>query len=485
MTRKKTDCYPEFVSMYDLIVIGAGIGGYPAAIRGAQLGAKVLIVEKAEVGGTCLNRGCIPTKALKATSEMLDGLHRLGEFGLSGRVEVSVDMNKIVQRKNRIVDELVKGVHFLLRSQGVTLKSGAVTFLSKNKVRITSRGGASETAESKGFIIATGSSPAGLPGVEPDGSRILTSDQILDIDTLPKRLIIIGSGVIGTEMAFIFRSLGVDVTLLEMMPRPLPSEEEEISRLISRSFKKVGIKLKTQVRVARIDIRDDVSVYLDNNEVVNADRVLVAVGRKINTGELGLGALGIKLGKQHEIMVDPFFNTGIDNIYACGDVIGGMMLAHVAYKEGITAAANLLGSEKRSINYRAIPYAIYSSPEAASVGLTEGKARDMGFEVRTGVFPYRALGKARAYSETDGVVKVVVDGDTQKVLGMHVVGPHATDAIAQGAMAIQNDLTVRSLSDTVAAHPTYAEAVMEAAEDVFSRAIHQPRIMTKEQSGGN
>ncbi|MCL5276466.1 MAG: dihydrolipoyl dehydrogenase [Deltaproteobacteria bacterium] len=472
------------MSSYDLIVIGAGIGGYPAAIRGAQLGARVLIVEKAEVGGTCLNRGCIPTKALKATAEMLDGLRRLDEFGLSGRVDARPDMRTIMQRKNRIVSELVSGIRFLLKSHGVALKSGSVAFLSRNKIQITAHDGTREVAESKGFIIATGSSPAELPGIRPDGRFILTSDQILDIDTLPKRLIIIGAGVVGTEMAFIFRSMGVDVTVLELMPRPLPSEDEEISKVISRSFKKTGIRLVTHAGVTHTEIKDGVDVYLENKEVVTGDMVLVSVGRKINTDGIGLEGIGVRLGRRHEVVVDPFLNTGVDNIYACGDVIGGMMLAHVAYKEGITAVANLLGREKRSINYRAIPNAIYSKPEAASVGFTEEKALSMGLKIKVGTFPYRALGKARAFSEMDGEVKVIVDSGTEKVLGMHIVGPHATDIIAQGAMAIQNDLTVRALADTVAAHPTYSEAVMEAAEDVFSIAIHQPRV-SADRSGGD
>ncbi len=471
------------MSNYDVIVIGAGIGGYPAAIRAAQLGARVLIVEKAETGGTCLNRGCMPTKALRATSDMLDNLRRIDEFGLSGDVKVSPDIRKIIRRKNRIVTELVAGVEFLFKSHGVTLKHGNATFLSTNKIRITTQDGKQEIVESNRFIVATGSSPADLPGLKADGKFILTSDEILNIDTLPKRLIIIGAGVIGAELSFIFRSMGVEITILELMPRALPAEDADVSRLISRSFKKAGIKIKTGARVTHTDIRDGVTVYLEDGEDITADMVLVSTGRKVNTDGIGLEDIGVKLGRKKEILVDPFLNTGVDNIYACGDVIGGKMLAHVAYHEGITAVINLMEGKKKSINYNAIPSVIYSSPEAASVGFSEQEAMDKGLKIKTGRFPYRALGRAKAFSEMDGEVKVIVDAATDRVLGMHIVGAHATDIIAQGAMAIQHDLTIHALIDTVAAHPTYSEAVMEAAEDVFSFAIHQPHKAADPRAG--
>ncbi len=466
------------LSSYNLIVIGAGIGGYPAAIRAAQLGASVLVVDKAEIGGTCLNRGCIPTKAFKATSEMLMRIHNLEEFGLSGTVYVRPDIRNIVQRKNRIVSELVKGVEFLFKSYGISFKRASASFLSKNRLQLTSADGKHETVESDRFIVATGSSPADLPGIKTDGEFILTSDDILNIDTLPKRLIIIGAGVIGTEFAFIFKSMGVDIVMLEIMPRVLPTEEEDVAALITRSLKKSGITLKTGVRVTHAEIEEqEVHIYLDNGDTVIGNMVLLSIGRKINTDDLGLENVGIELGKRKEIVVDKFLSTRVNGIYACGDVIGGKMLAHVAYREGVTAVSNLLEGKKQTINYDAIPSAIYSMPEAAGVGLTEKSAREKGFKVKIGRFPYRALGKAKAFSQTEGEVKIIVESQTDKVLGMHIVGAHATDIIAQGAMAIQNGLTIQSMSDTVAAHPTYSEAVMEAAQDVFSMAIHQPKKM--------
>ncbi len=464
-------------SSYNLVIIGAGIGGYPAAIRAAQLGAKVLIVDRSGVGGTCLNRGCIPTKALKASSDVLALANNAGPFGLTGEVRLAPDIKRIVDRKNAIVSELVKGVEFLFKSHGVTYRRADAAFESNNRLTLTSRPeGKRETVESDRFIIATGSSPAALPGIEPDHRVVLTSDDILDIDTLPKRLIIIGAGVIGIEFAFIFKNMGVDITVLEVMPRVLPAEDEDISALIARSLKKSGVTCKTGVKVSHVDVADDtVSVSLESGEVLTADRLLVSIGRKINTGGIGLETIGVGTGARKEILVDRFLSTGVRGIYACGDAIGGKMLAHVAYREGMTAAANLLEDKRQTINYDAIPSAIYSDPEAASVGVTEKDARGRGIAVKVGRFPYRALGKAKAFSKTEGEVKIVVDAENDRVLGMHIVGEHATDVIAQGAMAIQNGLTARALMDTVAAHPTYAEAVMEAAEDVFSLSIHQPK----------
>ncbi len=466
---------------YNLIVIGAGIGGYPAAIRAAQLGARVLVIDKSGVGGTCLNKGCIPTKAFKATSDTLLRMQTAEEFGLTGTVNVKADIRAIVNRKNRIVGELVKGVEFLFKSHGVEMKRASATFLSKTRLQLTFPDGTREIAGSERFIIGTGSSPADLPGIKTDGKFILNSDDILNLDTLPKRLIIIGAGVIGTEFAFIFKSMGVEIVMLEIMPKVLPAEDEDIAAMITRSLKKSGISVRTNTRVTRSEIHgQEINLYLDNNEVVTGDMVLVSVGRSINTDGLGLENTGVRLGGKKEIVVDKFLSTGVNGIYACGDVTGGRMLAHVAYREGITAVSNLLQGSRQSLNYDAIPSAVYSTPEAAGVGLTEAAAREKGLKFRIGKFPYRALGKARAFSETDGEVKIIVGSETDRVLGMHVVGAHATDIIAQGALAIQNGLTIHALTDTVAAHPTYSEAVMEAGEDVFSMAVHQPKKLRQE-----
>ncbi len=466
---------------YNLIVIGAGIGGYPAAIRAAQLGARVLVIDKSGVGGTCLNKGCIPTKAFKATSDTLLRMQKAEEFGLTGSMNVKADIRAIVNRKNRIVGELVKGVEFLFKSYGVEMKRAAATFLSKTRLQLTSPDGTREIAESDKFIIGTGSSPADLPGIKTDGKFILNSDEILNLDTLPKRLIIIGAGVIGTEFAFIFKSMGVEIVMLEIMPKVLPAEDEDIAAMITRSLKKSGILVKTNTKVTRSEIRgQEIDLYLDNGEVVTGDMVLVSVGRSINTEGLGLENTGVRIGGKKEIVVDKFLSTGVNGIYACGDVTGGRMLAHVAYREGLTAVSNLMQGRKQSLNYDAIPSAVYSTPEAAGVGLTEAAAREKGLKFKIGKFPYRALGKARAFSETDGEVKIIVGSETDRVLGMHIVGAHATDIIAQGVLAIQNGLTIQALTDAVAAHPTYSEAVMEAGEDVFSMAVHQPKKLRQE-----
>ncbi|MCL4478899.1 MAG: dihydrolipoyl dehydrogenase [Deltaproteobacteria bacterium] len=464
------------ISSYNLIVIGAGIGGYTAAIRASQLGAKVLVVEQAETGGTCLNRGCIPTKAFKATADELDRMNRFEEFGLSGDVHINIDIKRIIDKKNKVVQELVKGVEFLFKSYGIMEKRGRSAFVSKNRIKITAYNGSEEFFDSKRFIIATGSSSTYIQAIKTDGKFILTSDEIMNIDHLPKRLIIIGAGVIGTEFAFIFRSMGVDITMLELMPEALPLEDEDISHLLSRSFKKAGIKLRTGVKVVSSEVSGNaVNILLEGGEIISGDMVLVSIGRQANTTGLGLEHTGIKLGKKSEIVVDGFLNTGVDGIYGCGDVIGGKLLAHTAYKEGIIAAGNMIEGKHETINYNAIPSVIYSTPEAASVGYTEQGARAKGYNIKLGRFPYRALGKARAFAETDGEVKVVVDVDTEEIIGMHIVGAHASDIIAQGAIAVHNGIKVHEFADIVAAHPTYSEAIMEAAEDVFSMSIHQPK----------
>ncbi|MGB9735044.1 MAG: dihydrolipoyl dehydrogenase [bacterium] len=461
---------------FNVVVIGAGIGGYTAAIRASQLGAKVLVVDKSGIGGTCLNKGCIPTKAFKATSDLLMRVKHLEDFGLKGNIQINPDIKVIVQRKNRIVDELVRGIEFLFKSYGVVFKRAFASFVSQNRLRLTNDDGKEEFIESDSFIICTGSLPADVPQLKPDGKFVLTSDEILDIDTLPKKLIIIGAGVIGIEFAFIFVSMGVDITILEVMPGILLTEDRDTVNLITRSLKKHGIKIKTNVKITKAETHNQgIDVHLDTGEVIHGDMVLIAAGRRVNTERLGLENTGVKTGERKQILVNEFLKTTADRIYACGDVIGGKMLAHVAYKEGITAVANLLEGKKQTINYNAIPSVIYSTPEAASVGFSEQKAIENGFNIKIGRFPYRASGKAKAFSQIEGEIKLIVEDKTAKVLGMHIVGDHASDIITQGAMAIQNGLTIHSLIDTVAAHPTYSEIVKEAADDIFSMSIHQPK----------
>lgn len=463
-------------SSFNVVVIGAGIGGYTSAIRASQLGANVLIVDKSGIGGTCLNKGCIPTKAFKATSDLLMRLQNIQDFGLSGNIQINPDIKKIVERKNRIVNELVKGIEFLFKSYGIVFKKAFASFISTNRLKLTNDDGTEDFVDSENFVICTGSLPADLPNLKPDGKFILTSDDILDIDTLPKKLIIIGAGVIGTEFAFIFAGMGVDITMLEVMPSVLPAEDDSIVNLITRSLKKHGVKIKTSVKINKAETNNaGISIYLDNGEKISGDIALLAVGRKINSDKLSLENAGVEIGEKNQIIVNEFLKTNVDKIYACGDVIGGKMLAHVAYKEGITAVSNLLEDKKQTINYNAIPSVIYSTPEAASVGFTEHAAIEKGFNIKVGKFPYRASGKAKAYSQTEGELKLIVENRTGKLLGMHIVGDHASDIITQGALCIQNGLTVNSLMDTVAAHPTYSEIVKEAADDIFSMSIHQPK----------
>jgi dihydrolipoamide dehydrogenase len=462
-----------------IAVLGAGPGGYVAAIKAAQMGASVTVIEDREVGGTCLNWGCIPTKALVASAEVLHKAKTILDFGLELTGEVNPNIQKIMDRKDKIVSTQVKGIRGLFKSWGIRLLDGRGYVVSNGEIKVSLNGGGEERVETDKIIIATGSRPAQIPTFPFDGEKIFSSDDALNLKIIPQSLLIIGAGVIGCEFAFIYKEFGSDVTMVEMMPRAVSTEDEEISGILERELKKNKIKLLANVKVEKVEVKESsVSASLSNGRTVEAEKVLVSIGRAMNSENIGLENIGVTTGKRGEIIVNEKMETNVDGVYAVGDVIGGLMLAHVASKEGIIAAENALGGNS-FINYNVVPAAIFTSPEIASVGLREKQALEKGYSIKTGRFQFRALGKAHAMGEIAGLVKIIADERSDRILGAHIIGPHASDLIHETALAIEKGLTANDIAHTIHAHPTLSEGIMEAAEDVHGAAIHAPRVSTK------
>ncbi|MBI4681835.1 MAG: dihydrolipoyl dehydrogenase [Nitrospirae bacterium] len=461
--------------MVKITMLGAGPGGYVAAIRAAQLGADVTVIEESEVGGTCLNRGCIPTKTLTASAEVLYKTRNAQNYGLELDGTISPNIQKIVERKNRVVDIQIKGIRGLLKSWGVKLIEGRGVIVGPKKIKVTLKDGSTVSVETDKIIIATGSKPAQIPVFQFDGKRVLSSDDAINPDSIPQSLLVVGAGVIGCEFAFIYNEFGSDVTMVEMMPNAVSTEDEEISQVLERELKKKKITLLINTSVEKVDIKDNcVSVRLSNGKTVEAEKVLVSVGRAVNSKDIGLETVGVKTGQRGEIIVDSGMQTNIEGIYAIGDVVGGIMLAHLASKEGTVAAENAMGGNSK-VNYDVIPSAIFTSPEIGSVGLREKQAAERGIKYKTGRFQFRALGKAHAMGEIAGMFKIISEEGTDKILGAHIIGPHASDLVHEIAVAMENGLTVKDIARTIHAHPTLAEGIMEAAEDVHDLAIHGVR----------
>ncbi len=466
-----------------LTIIGAGPGGYVAAIRAAQKGAQVMVVENAEVGGVCLNRGCIPTKTLIASAEALDHARNAAEFGLELSGEVRYSLAKIRERKDKVVGIQIKGVRGLLKSWGVTLVEGRGSLLSPDVVRVVQKDGTTMDVKSDKVIIATGSRPAKMPGLPFDGESVISSDDAVQLASIPASLLIIGAGVIGSEFAFIYRSFGAVVTMVEMMPHAVPTEDEEMSEILERELKKAKIKLITSVKVEKVEKGKDglMVAKLSNGQEVKTERILVSIGRSMNSEDIGLEAVGVKAGRRGEIAVNEKMETNVSGIYAIGDVTGILLLAHVASQQGLVAVENALGGDKK-MDYTVVPSGIFTMPEIGSVGLREKEATEQGRKVRIGRFQYRNLGKAHAMGEIAGMVKVIADESTDRVLGMHICGAHATDMVHEGALAMKMGATARDLGHMIHAHPTLSEAIMEAAEDVHRMAVHVPKKDRDESS---
>jgi dihydrolipoamide dehydrogenase len=456
-------------------VIGSGPGGYVAAIKAAQLGADVTVIEDDEVGGTCLNWGCIPTKTIIASAEMYSKTREIEAFGIELKGEVAVNLLKIQERKNKVVGTQVKGIRSLFKSWGIELKEGKGILISPKEIEVLSKNGARERVPADKIIVATGSRPFSIPAFPFDGQRIISSNEAVNLSTIPRSLLIVGAGVIGSEFACIYSALGSDVTMVEMMNRAVSTEDYEVSELLEREFKKKKIKLFTKTGVQKVEVRDDgVHAFVTDGKELVAEKVLVSIGRTLNSDNIGLETVGIERGKKGEIIVNSRMETSMPGIYAVGDVVGGMLLAHVASREGIVAASNAMGIAA-VMDYSAVPAAIFTSPEIASVGLREFQAAEKGLKIRTGRFLFRGLGKAHAIGEIAGFIKVIADVATDRIMGAHIVGPHASDLIHEYAVAMQNSLTARDVARTIHAHPTLSEGLMEAAEDVHGEAIHVPR----------
>ena len=462
---------------FDLIVIGAGPGGYVAAIRAAQLGLQVACIDKRPaLGGTCLNIGCIPSKALLDSSELYaQAKSRFDRHGIKVG-EVALDLAKMMERKNRVVKGLTDGVAFLFKKNKITPVQGAARLAGSKKVIVQKSDKESTTLEANAILLATGSEPATLPNLPFNGTTIVSSTEALTFDTVPGQLIVIGAGYIGLEMGSVWSRLGSKVTVLEFLPRIVPTMDAEIAALLHKILEKQGLKFHLETKVTRATARGTqvvVEAEAKSKAVTfEADRVLVAVGRRPLTAGLGLEELGvIKDAKTGQVMVDEDYQTNVKGVYAIGDLIAGPMLAHKAQDEGVAFAERLAG-QKAHVNYDAIPGVVYTWPEVASVGLTEEQVKERGQEYRIGKFPFAANGRARCLDETDGWVKIIADARTDRVLGVHILGPRASDLIAEAVNVIEFAGSSEDIARICHAHPTLSEAVREAALAVDHRAIH-------------
>jgi len=455
-----------------IVILGGGPGGYVAAIRAAQRGADVTCVEKDMVGGTCLNRGCIPTKALLGSVDALHKAREGDEFGFKVEGEIKPDFARMYERKDDVARKMREGVEGLFKRHKIKLVRGHGRIVAEGKVEVETKDG-KETLEYDKLIIATGSEPAQLPFFDFNQPTVLDSTDALRLTELPETLLIIGAGVIGCEFAGIFSELGTKITMVEMMPQVLPLEDKRLAKQFQSIFKKRGIDIRLKTRVEGIAEYGEnyITANVEGGEQITAEKMLVSIGRTPNSKDIGLEVLGIETDQRGYIMVNEKLETGAANVYCVGDVNGGIQLAHVASHEGLAAVENCMGGDvKRDL--RAVPSCIYTMPEIASIGLTEDQAKDEGFKPITGSFRMAGLGKALAIGEDQGYIQIVADEETDRVLGANMMGAHVTDLIHEIGLAIEQELEVKDIINMIHAHPTIAEGVLEAAEDVHGEAIH-------------
>ncbi|MHB8604937.1 MAG: dihydrolipoyl dehydrogenase [Thermoplasmatota archaeon] len=474
----------------DVLVVGAGIGGYPAAIRAAQLGKKVTIVEKDKLGGVCLNVGCIPSKALIHAASVVRTSREASAMGISVG-DVKVDAKQLQVWKRGIVESLTSGVGQLLRANKVEQLFGTATFAGPDTVVIKAKDGGEQTLRFQSCVLATGSRPVEIPGFKFDGRSVIDSTGALDLDEIPKDLVVIGGGFIGLEIGSVFRTLGSNVAVVEMLDQLLPGQDPDLVRVVERHLKKDGVKIFTKAKakgfaggaaaggstaedragsvgggIVEVDVGDG------KIEKLAASKVLVSVGRRPNTENLGLDKAGVTLDAKGYVKVDEQLRTSNAKVFAIGDIVPGPALAHKASKEGTIVAAIIAGAEHERVDYRALPWAVFTEPEIATVGLTEDQAKAQGFTTKTGRFPFAASGRAKSTNAADGFVKLIVDAKTDVVLGCHIVGPEASNLIAEAALAIEMGATAEDIALTIHTHPTLPEALMEAAENVHGKSIH-------------
>jgi dihydrolipoamide dehydrogenase len=457
---------------FDIAILGGGPGGYVGAIRAAKLGLKVAVVEKYHLGGVCLNWGCIPTKALYHVAHTLDEIDKASLFGIEvGRPKL--DFSKAMARKDDIIEMQRRGLGFHFKKNKIELVNGEGRLKSPNTVSVKTGDGKEVEISAKNIIIATGSSAANVPPFDLSREGVMDNKGVLSLKKLPKSLVVVGGGVVGCEFANIFASFGTKVTVIEILPRILTTEDEEVSKIIHKSLRKKDIDIFTSTQVEELKKKDKVfELKLSGGENIKAENILVSVGRGPNSAGLGLEDAGVKTDEKGYIQVDDTLRTNIPNIYAVGDVTGGLQLAHVASEEGKIAAEVIAGKDKK-MDYSVIPWAVFTSPEIGTVGLNTAQAKEKGFNVCVGNFPFANSGKAYITGETEGFINVVTDRDTGEILGAQMVGPRASDLVHEVAVAMKGEMLVDDLSTTVHSHPTLSEAVMEAAEDCFGIATHK------------
>jgi dihydrolipoamide dehydrogenase len=463
---------------YDLVIIGSGPGGYVAGIRAGQVGLKTAVVEKDPfLGGTCLHRGCIPTKALLENAEVWTKIQKSKEFGITVG-EVKLDWKAVQDRKQGVVDQNSKGIDFYFKKYKVDKVTGFGKVVDRNTVEVTAEGGGTSRLKTKNILLAMGSVPRDLPHIKADGKRIINSDHILKIESVPKSMLVIGAGAVGCEFASIFSRFGTKTTVVEVMPQLLPIEDEEIAKEFTRIFKKKGIEVFTDAKVLSCEVTENgVRSTIETKgkqQVIETEVVLSATGRRPVTENCGLEKTKVKLDQRGFVQVDPYMRTAEQGIYAIGDIVPTPALAHCASAEGILAVEHMKGMQVRPINYDHVPNATYTEPEVASVGLTEAKAKERGFDVKIGKFPLTANSKNKIMGADGGLVKYVADAKYDELLGVHIVGPKATELIAEACAALELEATSESIAKTIHAHPTLSESLMEAAEDVAGHSIHKP-----------
>jgi len=456
---------------FDVAIIGAGSAGYVAAIRAADLGKKVLLVEHREIGGTCLNRGCIPTKAILKSAEIYFESKKSKVFGID-TTNTSFDPVSIQKWKKAVVKRMVSGVDFLLKARRVVVVQGKGKIIDAGTIEVNTANG-NETYKAKDTVIATGSEPAMIPAFKIDGVNVLTSDDALDLMSYPKEILIVGAGAIGIEFANFFNAFGTKVTIVEMMPQVVPTlKDKRLASLIQRIHNKKGINFKLGEKIENIEVNGEnsVSLTLGNGEILQSEKVLVSIGRKLNSDGIGLENIGVKTDRGR-VVVDEYLRTNIPDVYAIGDVTGGLLLAHKAMREG-EVVAEIIAGKNVKMDYRVVPWAIFSTPEIASVGLTEEEAKEQGIVTIIGEFPFTANGKAVAMNSVEGEVKIVGRSDTHELIGAQIVGPDASVMIAELALAVQHRLSIEDVAHTIHTHPTLAEATMESCKASIGEVLH-------------
>ncbi|MEI7595924.1 MAG: dihydrolipoyl dehydrogenase [Bacteroidota bacterium] len=463
------------MNSYDIIIIGSGPGGYVAAIRASQLGMKVGVVERSELGGICLNWGCIPTKALLKSAQVFEYASHAADYGIKINGTVEPDFEAIVKRSRGVADGMSKGIQFLFKKNKIEHIAGFGVLKPNKVVEVTDSEGNKTEITSKHIVLATGAKSRVLPNIPQDGKQIIGYREAMTLEKLPKSMLVVGSGAIGSEFAYLYRALGVEVTLVEYLPSILPNEDEEVSKQMERSFKKIGMKVLTSTSVETVEkIGDICKVTMTTKkgtEIIEAEIVLSAVGVTTNLDGIGLEEVGVKYEKG-KVLVDDLYRTNVEGVYAIGDIVHGPALAHVASAEGIICVENIAGLNPEALDYGNIPGCTYTSPEVASVGLTEKAAIEAGYELKVGKFPFMASGKASAAGTKDGFIKVIFDAKTGEWLGAHFVGANVTEMIAEAVVARKLETTGHEIIKSVHPHPTMSEAIMEAVAAAYGEVIH-------------